>query len=258
VGSELFSRRVERKNQNIAEKLLALDSKRAEGHNALAILKFIEWRWREAETGFKRAIELNNKYADAHAWYGWFLTSERRFDQAKQEMKRAEEIDPTSLNIKVASGWPFYAEGKFEEALVRFERVLEMEPNSIGAHFWLKHAFEAKGDYAKAILHAEKFDVLAGGNAPALAERYGRLRRAATESGSAGYWQARLEHFPEGPFWTARIYAHLGDTSNALQNLERAYAEQPVHMIWLGLSDWDIVRADARFRALAEKIGLKE
>ncbi len=79
---------------------LELDPNLAEAHASMGFLHmFHEWNWAEAETSFKKSIELNRGYATAHHWYATLHAINGRNDEAKAEMRRALEINPFSYNF---------------------------------------------------------------------------------------------------------------------------------------------------------------
>ena len=81
-----------------AERALALDPLSAEAHTALAFQDYkFEWKWKEADREFRRAIELNPRYTLAHHWYGEFLKLLMRHDESIREFRKAMELDPFSF-----------------------------------------------------------------------------------------------------------------------------------------------------------------
>jgi tetratricopeptide (TPR) repeat protein len=74
-----------------ATKALDIDETLAEPHASLGFARFwYDWDFANAESEFRRAIELNPDYATAHHWYGEFLG-----------LKAKTERDPFRIYIKV-------------------------------------------------------------------------------------------------------------------------------------------------------------
>ncbi len=61
----------------------------------------------------------------------------------------------------------------------------------------------------------------------------------------------------EHPFWSARLFAIMGERDKALSLLERAYEDSTLG--WLGYDkEFDFLRGEPRFKALLDKLGVPE
>ena len=80
-----------RKTKEIADKLLALDPKLAEGHTALSWCHFMEHDWAAAEDEIVRAIELDPNYPFARDIYVFYLSMLGRTDEAQRQAQRSRE-----------------------------------------------------------------------------------------------------------------------------------------------------------------------
>jgi len=59
-----------------------------------------EWKFREAEQEFKRAINLDPNYSTAHQWYAFDFAAMGRLDEAVAEVERARQTDPCLDSLK--------------------------------------------------------------------------------------------------------------------------------------------------------------
>jgi Tfp pilus assembly protein PilF len=60
-----------------------------------------------------------------------------------------------------------------------------------------------------------------------------------------------------GAFGNALVWAALGETTRALECLERAYEEHDVNMVFLNaFPEFDRLRASARFQQLTRRVGI--
>jgi hypothetical protein len=71
---------------------------------------YYDWDFTDAESEYRRAIQLNQSYAVAHQWYAYLLTAmERPFAAADAEISIAKGLDPLSPAINtvrsVADTW---------------------------------------------------------------------------------------------------------------------------------------------------------
>ncbi|MEE9167202.1 MAG: hypothetical protein V3U24_07060 [Candidatus Neomarinimicrobiota bacterium] len=76
---------------------------------------------------------------------------------------------------------------------------------------------------------------------------------------SSGELQQREQEYP---FWSARLYAIMGERDKTLGLLEKAYKDTTKETYYpVGLEyypEFDFLRAEPRFKALLQKMGLTE
>jgi serine/threonine-protein kinase len=161
-------------------KALEINERLAEAHLSSAVINFFHDReWRNAESDFRRAIELDPRNAEAISFYSMFLAFEERLDEAIELSKQSVAIDPLSPLINMNAGWTYFTAGLMNEACEMVGKMLEIEPDFYGA-YWLKGAiylvegkYEAAiGDLKKGVEHGGHQTVLADlGSAYGLAGR---------------------------------------------------------------------------------------
>src|SRR5438093_3625699 len=153
-----------------ATRSIDLDESSPEGHAALAMLLCYDFKVRESEAEFKRAIELDPNYATAHHWYGnTLLTTLGRFDEAIKEGKRAIELDPFSLIINADLGTTLMEARRYNDALAQLRATLALDGNFVYAHDILGSVLLLKGDVNAAIAEYEKVRTLADDDCNVLA-----------------------------------------------------------------------------------------
>jgi len=57
-----------------------------------------QWHWTEAETEFKRTLELNPSNATAHNGLARWLVCHGRIEEALQRVRRGRELDPVAVS----------------------------------------------------------------------------------------------------------------------------------------------------------------
>ena len=118
------------KARTAALRALALDDSLAEAHASLALIKEnYDYAWTEAESQFRRAIQLDPQYATAHQWYAEFLSWQGRFPEAFAESELARQLDPLSPIIASDHASILYYSRNYESALKECQSVLEFDPN---------------------------------------------------------------------------------------------------------------------------------
>jgi TolB-like protein/Tfp pilus assembly protein PilF len=243
-----------------ASRALELDDTLAEAHGVLAYSHLLYDRtWTAAEEEFQRALALDPNYATAYQWYSHLLLPMARVDESLARSERAVELDPLSLVINMHLGWHYAYSGDNELAIAQLKRTLELSPTFVLAKLFLGQVYEQEMRFDEAIAEFRE-SVEISARAPvhvaALAHAYGVSgRRADAEAllqellSSAG---------PVPSYELAVVYAGLGEPSEALTWLERAYERRD--STWL--KDMAIdprlapLRAEQRFLDLARRLDL--
>jgi DNA-binding winged helix-turn-helix (wHTH) protein/TolB-like protein/Flp pilus assembly protein TadD len=253
---------------NAAQKALELDPDLAEAHATLGFIKmFHEWSWREAETAYKKSIELNPGYATAYHWYATLLAIEGRNKEAKAALRRALEINPLSHNFLADMGQLHYFGREYEEAKEYCRQALEIYPEFSFAHQYLHYAYLKTGEYDKAIEEIIIADRMNGAYANQSDNRKQRLeatftkqRAAYREGGIKRYIENRLTDATQDPnvnYNNALIYVSLGEKEKALNHLERACHGKSFLSTFVKADPiFDSLRGEPRYHAILEKMGL--
>jgi TolB-like protein/DNA-binding winged helix-turn-helix (wHTH) protein/Flp pilus assembly protein TadD len=242
-----------------ALKAVELDSGLGEAHNSLAfVLDGFDWNLDAGGKEFRRAIELSPGYATAHHWYAWHLALLGRYDEAIAEMKKAESLDPLSLIINADLAELLVIAHSYDESVMQSRKTIEMDPDFAMAHNQLGQAYLQQHLYQQAVLELQTAVQLSSGSPTCVAN----LARAYALSGHRDAALKLLDELKTSatPGYShaseiAAIYVSLGDTNEAMNWLEKGYAERfnPGVLIRPG---FDPLRADPRFRDLAHRVGL--
>jgi DNA-binding winged helix-turn-helix (wHTH) protein/Flp pilus assembly protein TadD len=233
------------KSKAAAETALRLDPAMAEAHNSLGVVElFYEWHWAGAEQALTRAIELNPAYGDAHQRYGILMTARGRFAEAKAALQRAQEADPLSRIIATIAGYPYYYGRDYAGAVRQYRLVIETAPEFSMAHFRLGHELSKK-------LSNDRDVVAALGRVHAMTGD-----RAAAEAAIAELHERSKDTFVS-PYALATIYAALGDTGEAITQLEKAFDDRSYWIIYLNVDPaLDALRHLPAFDAIRHKARL--
>jgi tetratricopeptide (TPR) repeat protein len=131
----------------------------------------------QAETNYKKAIEMKADYADAYAGLASIYNAQRKFDLAAAASAKATEFSSTLGGGNTAGGGAdaFFNQGvilwnggKVAEAKKSFEQAIQANPNHAEAHYQLGMALVNEGNLAGAATEFETYLKLApeGPNAP--------------------------------------------------------------------------------------------
>jgi TolB-like protein/Flp pilus assembly protein TadD len=252
------------KIKEAAEKALAIDGSDARAHLTLAILAhWYEWKWAEAEDGFKRTLALSPNNAEALSYYAWFLTSMGRNDEAVAEVRRGQQADPLWAFATFSTGAVLLFARQWDPASEQLRRAIELDPNFWFSHCLLGRAYEHKGRLPEAIAEFQRALEIEKDNG----EIWSGLGNAYAVSGKKAEAQKVLDHLKElsahgwvAPYNVAVIYAGLGEKDQAFALLEQAYKDRSYYMATYLATDerLDNLRSDPRFADLRRRVGLPE
>jgi len=242
-----------------ADKAIELDPQLAEAHAARANAYFwLEHDWINAEAEFKQSIELDPKSAVTHANYAHMLSNVGRHGEAITEIGIARQHDPNLAIWMTYDGIVHQQAEHFDIAFARFN-----DAKSMDRELWLPHLFEAE-----AYTHLQRYDAALESARRAsainplqtISTAYecvalaGLNRRGEAKKLLDGLLQRSTEtHVPH--YHLAIAYMGLGDRKNALDFLEKSFAEQDVKIVFLKADHiWDDLRSEPRFIELMTKM----
>ena len=256
------------KAEAAAKRSLELDASLPEAHTALALVHHhYSWRWKEAESSYKRAIELNPTYAPAHLWYSWLLLALGRNDEAVEEIDKTlgivQETDPRRMvAVHTTRAAAYYLARQYRLAIEEAEKALEFNPNHFMVHYVLGRAYALMDMNAKAIAQL-KPKGYSSGEVPLLDAALGLAyavdgkREQTAKALEALQGLAKKRYVPATYF--GMLYGGLGDRKQALEWLERAYEERADGLLWLNVDPMlDGMRAHPQFKDLVSRIGLDQ
>ncbi len=244
-----------------AIKALDLDPGLAAAHTAMGIIQSVyEWDWAGAAKQFSRALELEPRNANALYWHAHYLELMGRLEEALAEKRRACELDPLSVVIRLNSAIALYLNGNYPESIEQSRRAIELDPWFAGGYWGLGLAYERQSNYEEAIQAFEKAAELSGsspwvtgalGRCYALAGRVEGARKLLNEL------QERSNRRYVSRVSMALIHIGLGEKDRAFEDLEEAYKQRDVRLIYLNVNPaYETIRSDPRFQVLVGQVGL--
>jgi len=85
--------------------------------------------WPEAESDFRRALDLSPEQPEVLNYLGYSLVEQRKhLDEALDMIERAVQQRPESGAIQDSFGWALYRLGRYEEAVDPMERAASLSP----------------------------------------------------------------------------------------------------------------------------------
>jgi len=243
------------KAREAAERALQLAPDLAEAHAALGeILMFYDWKWHEADTLLRRALELapgNARIMRSNAILAGFLG---RLDETIALLRRAAALDPLAVPVHRSLVRWCYCAGRLEEAEAAMKKALELNPHGGQTRHYLGLVRLQQGrlDEALEAFQQEGHDTF---------RRLG-LTLAQHARGLPAESDAALKELtdkdPEGSAYEiAEGYAYRNEADLAFQWMERAYAQHDPGLISMKVDPLlHRLHDDPRWQPFLEKMGL--
>ena len=237
---------------------LAIDDADPEVRYALAVSAFYyRWDWEEADREFQRALVLDPNLVEARFEYAWFLSSMGRHPEALIQAQSAVDRDPLSVSANLALGSVYSMAHQDDRAIAQLRHTAELDREDFRVHIFLASVYQAKQMYEDAIREFQIAMTLRG----VPPEKLAGLERAYQQSGSEGYWKWQLSEAQQkhAPFEIALNYVQLGNASQAVAWLGKAYQQHDWRMVQLYADRaWDPVRSDPRFQDLLRRMNFPQ
>jgi Tfp pilus assembly protein PilF len=250
------------KSEREPQKALEIDNELAEAHAALARFKMqCAWDWAGAEQEFRQAIDLAPGSSEVHHQYAHYLVAMGRIAEAWSEGTRALELDPYGIRANSHQGWHHFNAREYDLAIRDFQRTLTMEPNDSFSLRFLASSYQQKHMYSEAIAELQKTAPDAA-SSPVMRAALGYAKAIAGNRREALTMVSQLETEAKHQYVSAHdialIYLGLGDKTQAINWLEKAYQERSSSLIYLQVDPrFDGLRTDPRFQDLLRRMGLK-
>lgn len=243
-----------------AERAIALDSDLAEAHTALGWIAFYgDWNWAESEKRFTRALQINPDDFSAHVGFAHLLSNTGRFQDALHQIEQAMVLEPTSPLAATLRAEFLYHARRYDDAAQQLRETLSTAPG-----FWIARQYRGvlhlrEGKIAEAVAELESSRGSGGA--------YGTLALIGYTQGVAGRHAEAITALRAlmnaskdayvSPYNIALVHHGIGNDTDALDWLERAYAERDVRMVFIGVDPlWENLRSNGRFGELLERMGL--
>lgn len=244
-----------------AQKALSLDEKLGEAHCSLGFFRLLyDWNFKEAESEFKRAMQLSPNHPNAHDGYGFYLKALGRHEEAIEKCRLAQTLDPLSPFAHVSLGYAYYFARDYRKAVEESYKALEMDKYSVFAYRNLGLAYLQQDRPEKAIGYLSKAVTFSGSGAAFESYLGYAYARAGKKSEALGVLanleeSARSRYVPAYNF--AIVYMGLDDLDKTFLWLENSVRERSGFLPFLNVEPIaDSLREDARFHKILQKIGL--
>ncbi|MEI8031098.1 MAG: winged helix-turn-helix domain-containing protein [Comamonadaceae bacterium] len=234
----------------------------AEAHAQLGWIHFwFDFDWLAAERVFRHALRVNPNVVGAHFGLGFLLLTLDRSEEGIAHIRWARELDPLSLILNAMEAGFLLDMGRRDEASVRLDRAFEIEPN-----FWVAHIIRAllhlvDREPEQAIAALRRADQLSDQSTQAaalLGVQLARFHRPdeAREVLNRLLRLQQTRYVP--PTSLAAVHTALGEVTQALDALERAWVARDTRLVYLkDDTRWTGLREQPRFADLLRHMKLE-
>jgi adenylate cyclase len=237
---------------------IELDPDSAEARVSLAEELMYEYRLREADQEFRRAISLNPSYATAHHWYSNLLSDLGQKEKSHLEIMIAEELDPLSSIITLSAIYNCLEYGKYEAAQERLKRLVEIDPESqlVNEGHMVYHFARKEWDTTLEYIEKMRKD---DPNDPYLDADVAYIYGATGRKKEALELVAKIDReIPEnaGTKYSllAFVYSGFNDLDECFRLLNRAFEAREVFFGWFREAPYfENARRDPRFNELLKR-----
>ncbi|MBA2306319.1 MAG: winged helix-turn-helix domain-containing protein [Acidobacteria bacterium] len=213
-----------------ATRALEIDDTLAEAYTSLAYARFAYyWQWQEAETYFRRAIQLSPDYGTGHHLYADQLAAMGRFDEAVQSLHTALALEPLSLIINTDLGWVLFHARRWNDGVDQLKKTIEMDSGFAAARWVLGLTWLHAGESAKAVTELDAARALA----PHSPHILGSLAYALGVAARPGHAKTVMRELRElgrrqyvSPYHYAVAQLGAGAHDAAVRELRRAVGER--------------------------------
>ncbi len=144
--------------EDAVKNALTIDKNLGEAYASQAVIHARNGRNDEAETAFKKAIELSPNYATAYQWYSELIgTDPLRVQESIDLMQEAAKLDPRSETIGHGLGKVYEKKGLYRLAENQYIKTIELYPDFESAYFGLAVLYMRNtGQFDKALASLNK------------------------------------------------------------------------------------------------------
>jgi serine/threonine-protein kinase len=249
------------KARDAAARALRISEREGEALSISACTKaMFEHEWASAERLFRQALATEpGSELSKHLFALFMLVPMTRMDEALEMVDEASRIDPLSLLTSATKTAIFLVSHRPKEAEAECRRALELDSDFWRALVGLGRCYEAQGRFEVAIECFERATVLSD-RVPSAIGALGRAYALTGRAKEARQLVRELDQLADrryvSPYAKALIYLGMED-DRVFDCLERSYSDRAGWLMYLASDPrFDLLRSDARFRSLLERLHL--
>ncbi len=217
-----------------------------------------ELNWEKGEKEFLSVLKINPNDALSHVYYAHLLTSLKRDEEAREQTNIAMDLDPMNPMVLGLSSMVLAFTGEYANAIEVGKHGLSLAPGNGAAMSGLFIAYLLKEDYDKSLdawTSSLEINKQTSADIQKVFEQEGFLAAAALLA------EVYLNTGQVRPFDLAMVYAAAGNSSSAMDWMEKAYENQDANIPYVGtnlFSKDPFKIEDPRLIELLDKLNLPQ
>jgi serine/threonine protein kinase len=249
--------------EDYIKQALTINDSLGEAYATLGFIRAKQWKWVEAESLYKKAINLNREYSTARQWYCLHLrvTGNGNFEDSLRQIEVAFRLDSSSPMIYTNLVIAYLLQNDLDNSIKHGKELVALYPDSWQGHSWLGLAYLKQGNKAKAIEQLKKA-VENSGRSHTLLANLGYGYAYFKENGEAQKIIKELEELYDQKKAIgqdlAKVFAGLEDKERAFDWLDKdlkARSGDLPNISWHPA--FDSLRGEPRYNMLLVGINLK-
>jgi TolB-like protein/tRNA A-37 threonylcarbamoyl transferase component Bud32 len=249
-----------------ANKAIDLDNTQGDSYNSLGLINLrYGWKWNEAETYFKMAIERDPEFLPAHLGLMNVLINQRRFDEAMTQAQKIKEVDPFSVSSDIQIALIYYQKNDYEQTDRILTDLLQKYPDVTRVKYLQAYQFlktqrlKEALDILEPIYSSNKVEDKIYAAAP-LGFAYAKMNRredALRIIQDLQEFKNRKDKIYVPAQETALIYVGLGDYDKVFEFLNKSCDEKFSSLPnWINEPIVDEIKNDSRFAGIRQCVNL--
>jgi serine/threonine-protein kinase len=248
--------RVREQARLAGERAVALAPELGDAHQALAgVLSNGLLDFADAAPEFDRALALSPGSARVQLGFAAFAGQLGHFGAAIKAARRAVDLDPQNANAQVTLGQVLGQARRYSEALAALQAAKVLRPNSNFITSNMAYVLLGSGQFEKvrALCESGALPAQSAGRHLLLAIAYHGLKREQEAQDQVAQFKA--VHESGASLELAGVYAQLGETAAALQELTRAEQQRdPAFQVLRVAWPLDPIRNEPQFKAIESRM----
>jgi TolB-like protein/Tfp pilus assembly protein PilF len=240
-----------------SRRALELDPEMIEAHSAMACALAMEWKWKDAEENFRRALLLGSHHG-SYRQFAAFLCALGRFDEAWTYLQIAQQIDPFSYRQKASYARFLFWSRRYRQAVEHFSKPLMYGPLPTEVLIYQALVEIQLGHCEKAKTIAQAIQSRAGAQtlfAAAAAEIYALCGEKDLAAGIIEEFGLLDAAYPASKFRQASLAIALGDSPKALVLLNASCDQKEAELPWLAIdARFDPIRDTPQVAGILRKV----
>ncbi|MFC2124700.1 adenylate/guanylate cyclase domain-containing protein [Bacteroidota bacterium] len=270
-GGDLEPDEVLKKALPLLRKALEIDNNLTIAHVHLSyIYLWFQWDFEGAENEWNEVFRLNPSNDDYIGSYTTFLNASGRFQEALELTEKTIKDALLSYEFTDLSiGLSYFFSGHAEKAIQFYETAMQLNPTDVMTLYYVVRIAIYTGKYEEIIDGFMKYHELPSENKRPLppvllgsmAIAYYHTDQKEKTENILKELIAKSDSTSVGSpaFYTAMIYAQMGETDLAFNYLEKAYETHEVEMYWLKVEPpFEPIHDDSRWQVMLDKVGFPE